>query len=359
VAVHELVVKDNDLVVGTNGRSIWILDDLTPIRQLTPQIKMEVAHLFPVQPVVRWRYHGPFEGPRLKSSGDNPPDGAIIDYHLAKKPKDPLKIEITTEDGVLVRTLSSKPEPEEHAEDDPDAPEEKPKKALLTTEPGVNRVAWDLRYEGATKIPKAKAEGDPKIGPLVLPGNYRVTLHVDDKRLTAPLIVQADPRVKESPEVLAEQLKFALALRNDISQISDMVIRLRAVKSQLAARNALMKESPSAKTIMKSGDELIAKIDALEARLHNPKAEVMYDILAQKGGAQLYSKLITLFAFVADSDGPLTQGMHEVYQEEKSELDQDAAGFRGLLDELAKLNEETKKLELPVIIVPAVGKAKE
>jgi hypothetical protein len=332
---------------------------LTAIRQLTPQVKAETAHLFPTPPVVRWRYHGPFEGPRLKSSGDNPPEGAIIDYYLAKKPKDPVKIEITTEDGVLVRTLSSKPEPEEQVEDDPDAPEEKPKKAVLTTEPGVNRVAWDLRYEGATKIPKAKSEGDPKIGPLVLPGKYKITLKVEDRTLSAPLIVEPDPRIKESQETLAEQLKFALTLRSDISQISDMVIRLRSVKGQLAARNSLMKESPSAKTVMKSADDLIAKIDALEARLHNPKAEVFYDILAQKGGAQLYSKLITLFAFVTDSDGPLTQGIHDVYQEEKSELDQDVAGFRGLLDELAKLNEETKKLDLPGIIVPAVGKPKE
>jgi photosystem II stability/assembly factor-like uncharacterized protein len=359
VAVHDLAVKDNDLVLGTNGRSIWILDDLTSVRQLTPQIKTETAHLFPPQPTVRWRYHGPFEGPRLKSSGDNPPEGAIIDYYLAKKPKEPLKIEITTEDGVLVRTLSSKPEPDEQAEDDPDAPEEKPKKDILTTEPGVNRVIWDLRYQGATKIPKAKSEGDPKIGPFVLPGNYKVTLKVDDRVMSASLVVEPDPRVKESPDTLAEQLKFALALRSDINQISDMVIRLRTIKSQLAARNNLMKESPSAKTLMKSADDLIAKIDALEARLHNPKAEVFYDILAQKGGAQLYSKLVTLFGFVTDSDGPLTQGIHEVYQEEKSELDQDAAGFRSLLDEISKLNEETKKLDLPGIIVPAVGKPKE
>jgi photosystem II stability/assembly factor-like uncharacterized protein len=359
VAVHDLVVKDNDLVLGTNGRSIWILDDLTSIRQLNPQIKNEVAHLFPVQPAVRWRYHGPFEGPRLKPVGENPPEGAIIDYYLAKKPKDPIKIEITTEDGVLVRTLSSKPEHEETAEEDPDAPEEKPKKARLTTEPGVNRVIWDLRYEGAAKIPKAKSEGDPKIGPLVVPGNYRLTLKVEDKTVSAPLVIQPDPRVKESAEILAEQLKLALTLRNDISEISNMVNRLRSVKNQLAGRNNLMKESPSAKGLTKSAEELIAKIDALEARLHNPKAEVFYDILAQKGGAQLYSKLITLYGFVMDSDGPIAQGIREVYQEEKSEFDQGVAGYRSLLDELTKLNEETKKLDLPGIIVPPVEKAKE
>jgi photosystem II stability/assembly factor-like uncharacterized protein len=358
VAVHDLVVKDNDLVLATNGRSIWILDDLTSIRQLNPQIKNEIAHLFPPQPTVRWRYHGPFEGPRLKSAGDNPPEGAKIDYYLAKKPKDAIKIEITTEDGVLVRTLSSRPEHEESAEDDPDAPEEKPKKSRLTTELGVNRVVWDLRYEGATKIPKAKSEGDPKIGPLALPGNYRVTLKVEDKTVSAPLIVRPDPRVKESAETLAEQLKLALSLRNDISEISNMVIRLRSVKNQLAGRNALMKESPSAKGLTKSAEDLIGKIDAMEARLHNPKAEVFYDILAQKGGAQLYSKLITLYGFVMDSDGPITQGIREVYQEEKSEFDQGAAGYRSLLEELAKLNEETKKLDLPGIIVPPVEKTK-
>jgi hypothetical protein len=138
-----------------------------------------------------------------------------------------------------------------------------------------------------------------------------------------------------------------------------MVIRLRSIKNQIAGRNNLMKESPSAKGLTKSAEELIAKIDALEARLHNPKAEVFYDILAQKGGAQLYSKLITLYGFVMDSDGPITQGIREVYQEEKSEFDQGVAGYRSLLDELTKLNEETKKLDLPGIIVPPVEKSKD
>src|SRR5262249_48596021 len=161
---------------------------------------------------------------------------------------------ITTEDGILVRTLSSKPEHEESTEDDPDAPEEKPKKARLTIEPGVNRVVWDLRYEGATKIPKAKSEGDPKIGPLAVPGNYRVNFKVEDKTVSAPLVVQPDPRVKESAESLGEQLKLAISLRNDISEISNMVARLRSIKNQLAGRNTLMKESPSAKGLSKSAE---------------------------------------------------------------------------------------------------------
>jgi photosystem II stability/assembly factor-like uncharacterized protein len=370
VAVHDLVVKDNDLVLATTGRSIWILDDLTPIREFTAKVKDEATHLFPIQSTIRWRYHGPFDS-RQKPTGDNPPEGAIIDYYLSKKPKESIKIEITTEEGIAVKELSSNPEPEEATEDDPDAPEEKPKKALLTKELGVNRVVWDLRYQGATKIPKAKSEGDPKIGPLVFPGTYRVTLKVEDKTVTTPLIVQPDPRIKDSPDILAEQLKFALALRGDINEVSDMVSRLRTVRSQLTARNGLLKENTGAKekldpspitasphsSLMKSSEELISKIDALEGKLHNPKAEVFYDILAQKGGAQLYSKLIGLYAYTTDSDGSLTQGIQEVYQEQKSELDQDSAAFRGLLEEVAKLNDEAKKLNLPGIIVPAAKKS--
>jgi photosystem II stability/assembly factor-like uncharacterized protein len=356
VAVHDLVVKDNDLVVGTTGRSIWIFDDLTPIREIAPQIAEKDAYLFPARAAVRWRYHSPVHTPSGKQArGENPPRGAVIHYFLKKKPKDPIRLEIFDSQGALVRKLSSKPEPEEFPPNDPDAPsEDDAKKKALPIQVGVNRYTWDLCYDGSTIIPKAKADaGNAKTGPPVNPGVYTLKLMVDGQTLTGTVEVLMDPRVQLASSDLDDQRKFALAVRDDISRLADIVIRLRVVRAQLNVRNELLKDDAKAKPLIKSSKDLVAKLDALEEKLHNPKAEVAYDILAQRGGAKLYSKLVFMFEFARDSDGPPTQGMREVYAEENRELKDLEAEWKALAaGEVAKLNEVAKQVSLPGIIVP-------
>ncbi|HEV3204729.1 MAG TPA: hypothetical protein VGY77_10105, partial [Gemmataceae bacterium] len=325
VAVHDLVVKDNDLVVGTTGRSIWIFDDLTALRDMGPRVVEQDVYLFPVQPAVRWRYHSPIEAPKQQQAGANPPRGAVIQYFLKKKPKGLLTLEIIDGQGAPVRKFSSVPEPEDFPADDPDEREDRPKKTVLTTHSGVNRITWDLCYTGAIHIPKAKTDGgDPKVGPLVNPGMYTLKLTVDGKTHTANVEVKPIPpgggRLALAPADLEQQRRFALTLRDDISRLTGLVMKLRAIRSQLAGRNELLKDHPKADSLVQSSRELVAKLDALEAKLHNPKAEVAYDILAQRGGAQLYSKMIFLFEFTKDSDGAVTQGMREEYEEQSKEL---------------------------------------
>ncbi len=112
-AVSDLFVKDNDLVVGTSGRSIWIFDDLTPIRDWSASIAAEDVKLFPVQPAVRWRYHGSFEEGTRGGAGQNPPDGAVVHYYLKTRPKGEITLEILDAQKKLVAKLTSKEEPAE------------------------------------------------------------------------------------------------------------------------------------------------------------------------------------------------------------------------------------------------------
>ena len=361
VAVHDLVVKDNDLVVGTNGRSIWIFDDLTPIREMSPQLASQEIYLFPAQRAVRWRYHAPVESPRGKQAGQNPPRGAVIHYLLRQKPKDPIRLEVLDAHGAKVRTLSSKPEPEELPPDDPDRREEEDaKKKALPVQVGVNRFAWDLCYDGAKPIPKAKVDaGNPKVGPPVVPGTYTLNLIVDGKTQSTTVEVLPDPRATVPSSDLEEQQKLALAVRDDITRLSESVVRLRSLRSQLAARNELLKEDAKAESLVRASKEVMDKLDALEAKLHNPKAEVTYDILALPGGARLYSKLIFLYEFLRDSDGPPTQGMQEVYADLTAELKQLAGDFEGLVSgDLAKLNETAKGMAVPGIVIPPAAASK-
>jgi photosystem II stability/assembly factor-like uncharacterized protein len=359
VAVHDLVVKKDDLVLGTNGRSIWILDDLTPIREYSDEIAKKELFVYPSQPAVRWRYHQPLHGPREGSEGANPPQGAIIYYYLKEKPKGDVTLDVLDGHGDVIATLISKPEPEDFPVGDPDGPEE-PKKAALKAESGLHRAVWNLRYRPPERIKGAKFDlGSAGEGPLVNPGKYGLRLTADGKTATGYVEVRLDPRVHISESDLVEHLKFALDARAGITRLTHDVNRLRAVRKQLADRNDLVKDEPRTADLVKESTKLIEKLDALEKKLHNPAAHVAYDILAQKGGAQLYSQLGLIYEFADDSDGPVTQGMKETFADELKTL----TGYEAELDALFKgdvvrLNEHAKKLDLPVIHVPTAPAAK-
>src|SRR5262249_36436762 len=182
-AVCDLVVKDNDLVVGTNGRSIWILDDLTPLRQWSPKLA-QGTHLFATAPAIRWRYHGENYAGEDRLPGDNPPKGAVIQYHLDRKPKEEITLEILDAKGTVVQSFSSKKQ-EGDDEENPDVPWTPYKPPVLPKEISINRFAWDLTYAGPTIIPGAKNDGGvPRRGPSAPPGVYALKLTVDGKTLT-------------------------------------------------------------------------------------------------------------------------------------------------------------------------------
>src|SRR5205814_63523 len=126
------------------------------IRALTPKIAVvDEVHLFAVQPTLAWRQHGPVHSRVDKYAGENPPSGAILHYYLKNQAEKPVTLEVLDEQGTVIRALSKDDDDDEPA-DDPDGPEEPPKKKLPSREAGVQRFVWDLRYEGAARIKKAK-----------------------------------------------------------------------------------------------------------------------------------------------------------------------------------------------------------
>jgi photosystem II stability/assembly factor-like uncharacterized protein len=379
VPVHDLLVKNNDLVIGTHGRSFWIFDDIGPIRQMTPEIAKSDIHLFSPEPAVRYRYAIPFHEQNI---GANPPPGALISYFLKEKPKEKITLDIVDAQGKLVIQIKSKPEKKDKKPekpggtvdpfaskgdadddaggDDPDEEDGGYKKPVLPAKAGVNRFAWDLHYKGADKIKGAKVDtGVPYIGPLVNPGTYTLKLHVAGKEQTASLVVEADPRVQIAAADLDEQLKFALQLRDDLDNLAKAVNGVRALKKQLLAQHELLKGQSQADAVTSSAKELYKKLDELEEKLHNPRAKVTYDILAQPGGAKLYSQLAYVFAILNDSDGPPTQGMRDVYAEQAKELQSLTTSYQSVVQgELARLNDAAKSASIPNIILPGAEAAK-
>ncbi len=352
VAVVDLAVAGDDLVVGTLGRSAWILDDLTPVREMTPEIAVAPEHLFAPPTAVRWRYADAPYGSR-DGACKNLPQGALITYSLAKQHDGEITLEVLDAEGALVRRLSSVPEPPHTASDHPDWNPEREIKPDLSHEPGVHRVSWDLGYGRPREIPGARFDtGDPQTGPMVVPGDYTVRLTVGERSLTQPLRVKPDPRSSASAADLAEQVAFALEVRNRLSRIADMVATIRSVRDQVKDRSRRLADDPETSELVARGTELVDDLTTIERVIHNPDAEVNYDVLAGRhGGAMLYSRLSWLFMGAAEHDGPPTQGMKEVGAELALELEEQEAALARLLGEdVAGLNELASELGVPYVL---------
>lgn len=353
VAVHDLVVKGDDLVVGTHGRSVWILDDLQPIRGLDQTITASDVHLFPVADAIRWRFGSGTYGARA-ASFSNPPEGASIYYFLKEKTKSEVKIEIVDAQNRVVRTLSSVAREPDYSSEEDDPGDFK--KQALAADAGVQRAVWDLSWEGARKIKGGKIDtGDPMSGPRAIPGAYTVRLTVNGKTLTTPLRIVPDVRGSLAPAELEAQLAYSLRVRDDISKLTGLVNQLRSVREQLQARAKALDtrraEQPVA-DLLAASDRVIKKADALEDTLHNPTAEVVYDVLAMRGGTRLYSRLSPLQMWAIESDGPPTDGMLQVLEgqeKELADLERETQAF--LSQDVTPLNATADKLKLGYIVI--------
>ncbi|MBA3948768.1 MAG: glycosyl hydrolase, partial [Acidobacteria bacterium] len=348
VAVSDLVVKDDDLVVGTNGRSIWILDDLQVVRDLSADVQAKTVHLFAPADAVNWGYAS---GNREWPAGQNPARGAVIHYWLKDEVKTPLTIEIVDPRGEVIRTLSSEPEPWNGVDDfEPD----KEPEGELSKDAGVRRVVWDFRHEGAEVIQDAKIDwGNPLRGPLAVPGTYTVRLRGEGIDHSQPLVVQNDPRSNVSPQDLQAQLAAALSIRDAFSRLTRVVTDLQNVRDQLDARKVPVAKIANAGELVKAMNAAIAKIDDLEGRMHNPSAEVTYDILAMRGGTRLYSRISPLIGFVSEGAGAPTQGMREVSAAQMAELAAFEAEASAIFqNDVRVVNDLAAKLGLTFVMTP-------
>ena len=362
----DLVVAQGDLVIGTIGRSIWIFDDLTPLRQWKPDLAGRFE-LFPARSAVRWE-HGSTASD--EAEGANPPNGATLHYQLDADlaASEELTLEILDASGRVVRKLSSVPPPPKLPVGDPErSPWTEDPKGLPKTR-GLHRVVWDLREEAAQLIPRARIDwGDPSLGPLALPGVYALRLSVagagspaaaggETRQATTTLVLEQNPNARGVTDVdLRAQHDLAIEIRDTMSRLTADVLRLRSARDQLRARSALLRSetapaggsassAPAAlATLSAEAAALADELDALERRFHNPTAEVTYDILAMRGGAQLYSRLSPLYGFAADGDGAPTQGVREVFAGQKKELEALEGELAVLLgDRLADINRQAR-----------------
>ncbi len=352
--IHDLVVKDSDLVVATHGRSFWILDDLSSLRQMSEAAVKEDVHLFTPALAYRTRAGGGFtvRGP----FGQNPPGGAIFYYTLKSKPEKEATLEVLDSQGKTVRKFSSKEKEDEFARELAAFGVEIPGDRL-PNEAGLNRFVWDLRHEGPANVPKAILWGGRPEGPLAVPGRYQVKLTLGDTTLTAPLEIKLDPRVKTTQAELEKQFALVMQIRERVDQAHTTVNQIRDLRAQLETLKKRLTQEGTGKEVVTAIEDLMKKVAPVEEAIIQVKSKSRQDPLNYP--IMLNDKLTSLAGVIESADRAPTKQSYEVYDWLSQQLEAQLASWKAIREtDLAALNDLIRKQNVAPLAV-ASGKESE
>src|SRR5208282_3988532 len=345
--IHDLIVKNDDLVVATHGRSFWILDDLTPLRAAGTQAATATM-LYKPRLTYRLRWPDFFE--RHQPVGDNPPTGAIIYYYFPTAPKGTVALEFLDASGKVVRRYSN--EEKKEAETPPEWPDQTPPDEKLPTDPGVNRFAWDLRSQGPTPLPGEPGAEFRNRGPMVPPGSYQERLTADGKSYTAPLELKLDPRVKASNEDVQKQVELGHKIVVLVTEIHEAAVTIREVRTQTRGLARRFGDDQRYASLVSATKDFDKKSYDLESELiqvnsKSSESNLNYPVLIDE-------RLHSLLGSLESADAAPTKQQYEVFQSLEKEAQPLLAQYRELISkDLAALNEMVNKQNIPALYVPA------
>ena len=353
IAIHK---RDKDLVVATQGRAFWIIDDLPVLHQWKDTVAQADAHLFKPEESYRMPGGG-FRMPPGAALGENPPAGVSVWYHLKDKPKGEVAIEILEASGKLVKKFSSKA---------PETPAAAPGgeegfgrfgggPARVPAEKGLNRFAWDLRYEDAKRFPGMILWAGNTSGPRAVPGNYQVKLTVDGKAMTETFELKKDPRVPTTQEEFQKQFDLLTKIRDKFSETSEAIIAIRDVRKQANDYAARVKDQPNAKPITDAAKSLGAKLTAIEEELYQTKNQSSQDPL--NFPIRLNNKLAALAGSIAGADAQPTDQQVAVYEDLVSRINAQLGKLEQVMaTDVPAFNKLVRDQNVPAVWVKPAGR---
>jgi photosystem II stability/assembly factor-like uncharacterized protein len=355
-SMRDLAVHGDDLIVGTHGRSFWILDDITLLRQLSGEVAKAPVTLFAPQEAIRFRWNRNTDTPLPPEvpAGKNPPDGAIIDYYLASSSNQPVTLEILDAENHLVRRYATtdKPEPLEKIAAEHPIPLYwvRPTK-ILSAEAGMHRFVWDLHLAPPASLGhefpiSAILHDTPEypLGAWVLPGRYLVKLTVDGKSFTQALTVKMDPRIKTSEGDLSKAFAMQTGSVEGMNESYKALAQVRTLRAQLKERAAKAGKGGAA--------DAIAALDKQAAELEGAVQNAFLGLPPSGKQPENFSTLNQHFGMllaVADSaDAAPTTQATSVYQELRKALDDLSSRWKMIKEsEVPNVNASLKKAKLP------------
>ncbi len=345
--IHDLWIKGQDLAVATHGRSFWVLDDITPLREVTSQMANNDVVLFKPGIAMHERWpevltaHGPV--------GLNPPQGAIVYYYLRSAPakNQEITLEVLDPQGKLVRKYSNLKKGE--AEQPGEWPEQEMASDVLPAVAGMNRFNWNLHYESPVQVPGAYYTGNPPNGPLALPGNYQLRLTVAGKSYTAPLEVKQDPRVKTPVADMQKQVALQLQVRDRISELHVAVNQIREVRAQLNDLDKRLGENARFKPVVAGAQDVRKALLPVEQEL------IQYKMKASEANLNYPNMLNEEYDSFRNSldaaDAAPTQQQIAVAQDLSTRLDAALSQWKQVQEQIGRLNQQIQAAGVPVILV--------
>jgi len=348
--IHDLVVKDDDLVVATHGRSFWVLDDLTPLRQLDPAAAVPEVRLY--HPQAAYHLHFPLEVNRRRPVGDNPPRGAVIDYFLKTKPPadEKITLEILDVQGKVLRTLSN--HKKEKFEQPAEWPDREPPAELLPDAAGMNRFAWDLRVEDPHEIPGAFYADEGPRGPVVNPGSYVVRLTTPHAVQSVPLEVVPDPRLKDTVTAgdMAAHWDLMTRTTQDIDALHRAVNQMRTMRRNLETLKVWAGSEAGSKTLVAGAADFDKHMAPIEEELIQVNMKASEDNLRYPN--RLNEQYDTFIATVDTDDVAPTVAQQEVYAGLHRRLVEQLEKWKSLANtELPALNTRMQQAGVPRLAV--------
>ncbi len=331
--VTDLAVHDKDLVVATQGRAFWILDNLTPLHQLGKEVAD--SKMFFYTPAVAYRTQG---------------GQADIDYYLDEAPETEASLEIVDSAGAVVRTFKGKSESKSESDEDEEDDFRGPGETPLPLKAGHNRFQWNLRQSSVEK-PKGVVVWGGARGAKVRPGVYQVKLKVGDWSQTRPLEIKLDPRLHATDEDLAQQAELGSKVRELLERVFGGVKSIREVRGQTSDFIKDMKDSKRDDAeVREAGEKLVDRLKEIEEKLTQPKSKSSQDPL--NFPPMLDNQLVTLYDYVTQGDDRPNAGAYERFQDLKKEADPLLKSLDEILSkDVPAFNEMIRKKDLgPVLL---------
>ncbi|MEJ7759811.1 MAG: glycosyl hydrolase [Gemmatimonadaceae bacterium] len=353
VPVHDIAVKEGDLVAGTHGRSFWIMDDLSALRQMSPEITRSAAHLFKPRDAYRATFGGGGGTGAAggQPSGQNPASGAVV-YYWLRNANQPVTLDFMDSRGAVIRTFTSAQDPvvardsvradsvrvaradslkragvkadssiraELRSEDgSDDGPRRTPVPPRVPNKAGLNSFAWNLRHPDASTFENMILWAGGTQGPVTVPGTYSVRMRAGGAPQTRTFRLMKDPRSTASQAELDEQFAFLLAIRNRTSEANDAVKKIRSIKAQVTDRSAKIPTAQSA-AFRQSSSVLVSQLSDAESQIYQVRNQSGQDPLNYP--IRLNNKIAALAGVASSSDARPTDQTLEVFRNLSAQLD--------------------------------------
>lgn len=334
VPITDITIKNEDLIIATQGRSFWMIDDISPLRMLNAEVMKKNFHLYEPRETFRIGGRG---GGDVITSGKNLSGGVILNYYFKDMPdSNGVELKIVDGNGELIR--SYKPKAKELGD-------------RLPIRKGMQRFIWNMRYPDAEKFDGIILwNGGGLTGPLAIPGKYSAVLVYGKDSISVPFTIVKDPRSSSTQEDLQAQFDFVLSTRDKLTETHKAIKQIRNIRQQIKGVNERIKDLKNADEVKKFGEEINKKITSVEEVLYQTKSKSGQDVL--NFPIQLNDKLSGVNESVSSGEFRPTEQSYAVKKDLESRIDAELKKLKGVVDnDIPRFNKLVEEVKVPAVIL--------